>query len=168
VSDSIGRKWQLGTIQLDYAAPERFDLTYVGEDGKSHRPVVLHRAIYGSFERFIAILIEHFAGVFPVWLAPVQVAVVTVADRVNDHARSVADRLTAVGARVMFDDRTGTMQGKIRDASLQKIPYTLVIGDKEVAADQVTVRTFGADAQKTETMAFDAFAARLALDARFP
>jgi threonyl-tRNA synthetase len=168
VSDSLGRKWQLGTIQLDYAAPERFDLTYVGEDGKEHRPVVLHRAIYGSFERFIAILIEHFAGAFPVWLAPVQVAIVTVTDRVNDHARTVASRLAAAGARVMFDDSHGTMQSKVRDASLQKIPYTLVLGDKEVAADAVSVRTFGADQQKTESMSFEAFAQRVALESRFP
>jgi threonyl-tRNA synthetase len=168
VSDSIGRKWQLGTIQLDYAAPERFDLTYVGEDGKPHRPVVLHRAIYGSFERFIAILIEHFAGAFPLWLAPVQVAVVTVTHRVNDHARTVVDRLAAAGVRVMFDDGNGTMQAKVRDASLQKIPYTIVLGDKEVAADQVSVRTFGADQQKMATLTFDAFAQRLALESRFP
>jgi threonyl-tRNA synthetase len=167
VSDSIGRKWQLGTFQLDYAAPERFDLTFVGEDGKPHRPVVLHRAIYGSFERFIAILIEHFAGAFPVWLAPVQVAIVTVTDRVNDHARTVVDRLAAAGVRVMFDDGNGTMQAKVREASLQKIPYTLVIGDKEVAADQVSVRTFGTDQQKMETMAFAAFAERVAAEARF-
>jgi threonyl-tRNA synthetase len=168
VSDSIGRKWQLGTMQLDYAAPERFDLTYVGEDGKPHRPVVLHRAIYGSFERFIAILIEHFAGAFPVWFAPVQVAIVTVTDRVNDHARTVMDRLTAAGIRVTFDDGNGTMQAKVREASIQKIPYTIVIGDKEVASDQVSVRTFGADQQKMATMSFEAFAQRLALESRFP
>jgi len=168
VSDSIGRKWQLGTMQLDYAAPERFDLTYVGEDGKPHRPVVLHRAIYGSFERFIAILIEHFAGAFPVWFAPVQVAIVTVTDRVNDHARTVMDRLAAAGVRVTFDDGNGTMQAKVREASIQKIPYTLVIGDKEVASDQVSVRTFGADQQKMATMSFDEFAQRLALESRFP
>ena len=167
VSDSIGRKWQLGTLQLDYAAPERFDLTYVGEDGKPHRPVVLHRAIYGSFERFIAILIEHFAGAFPLWLAPVQVAIVTVTDRANDHARTVALRLAAAGVRVTFDDGNGMMKAKIRDASLQKIPYTIVLGDKEVASDEVSVRTFGAD-QKLETMPFEAFAQRVALEARFP
>ncbi len=168
VSDSIGRKWQLGTIQLDYAAPERFDLTYVGEDGKPHRPVVLHRAIYGSFERFIAILIEHFAGAFPLWLAPIQVAIVTVTDRVNDHARTIIERLAKLGVRVTFDDSNGTMQAKVREASLQKIPYTLVIGDKEVASDQVSVRTFGADQQKMETLAFEAFAQRVAHESRFP
>ncbi len=168
VSDSIGRKWQLGTIQLDYAAPERFDLTYVGEDGKPHRPVVLHRAIYGSFERFIAILIEHFAGAFPLWLAPVQVAIVAVTDRVNDHARTVRERLATAGVRVMFEDGNGTMQAKVREASLQKIPYTIVIGDKEVTSDQVSVRTFGNDQQKMATMTFEAFGQRLALEARFP
>jgi len=169
VSDSIGRKWQLGTIQLDYAAPERFDLTYVGEDGKNHRPVVLHRAIYGSFERFIAILIEHFAGVFPVWLAPIQVAIVTVTDRVNEHARGVMARLAAAGVRVSFDEKQGMMNAKVRDASLQKIPYTIVLGDKEVASDEVSVRAFGAgDKAKMETMPFAAFAQRLADESRFP
>ena len=169
VSDSIGRKWQLGTMQLDYAAPERFDLTYVGEDGKNHRPVVLHRAIYGSFERFIAILIEHFAGAFPVWFAPIQVAVVTVTDRVNDHARTVVERLAAQGVRVTFDDGNAMMKAKIRDASIQKIPYTIVLGDKEVASDQVSVRTFGGgEQQKMETMSFDAFAQRLAVESKFP
>ncbi|MCE9578793.1 MAG: threonine--tRNA ligase [Deltaproteobacteria bacterium] len=169
VSDSIGRKWQLGTIQLDYAAPERFDLSYIGEDGKEHRPVVLHRAIYGSFERFIAILIEHFAGAFPVWLAPIQVAVVTVTDRVNDHARTVVDRLAAAGVRVSFDDGNGMMKAKVRDASLQKIPYTIVLGDKEVASDEVSVRTFGAaDQQKMATMPFAAFVEKVVAEARFP
>ncbi|MEP6745971.1 MAG: threonine--tRNA ligase, partial [Gemmatimonadota bacterium] len=108
VYDAIGRAWQLGTIQLDFNAPERFALTYVGEDNHPHRPVVIHRAVSGSFERFIAILIEHFAGAFPLWLAPVQVAVVTVTNRVNDHARTVVDRLTAAGVRVMYDDGNGT------------------------------------------------------------
>ncbi len=168
VSDSIGRKWQLGTVQLDYAAPERFDLTYVGEDGKNHRPVVLHRAIYGSFERFIAILIEHFAGAFPVWLAPTQVAIVTVTDRVNPHAHTVVERLAAAGVRVAFDDSNGTMQAKVREASLQKVPYTLVLGDKEVAADTVSVRTFGNEQAKMETMPFAAFVEKLAREARFP
>jgi threonyl-tRNA synthetase len=168
VSDSIGRKWQLGTVQLDYAAPERFDLTYVGEDGKPHRPVVLHRAVYGSFERFIGILIEHFAGAFPLWLAPIQVAIVAVTDRVNDHARSVEQRLAAAGVRVMFDDSHGTMQAKVREASLQKIPYTLVLGDKEVASDQVSVRTFGAEQAKMETMDFAAFAERVIRESQYP
>ncbi|MFN0248953.1 MAG: threonine--tRNA ligase [Kofleriaceae bacterium] len=168
VSDSIGRKWQLGTIQLDYAAPERFDLTYIGEDGKEHRPVVLHRAIYGSFERFIAILIEHFAGAFPVWLAPVQVAVVPVTNRSDEYATKIAARLEARGVRLVCDTSTWTMQAKIRDASLQKIPYTLVVGEKEAAVDQVTVRTFGNEKAKADTMSFDAFADKLAAESRFP
>ena len=168
VSDSIGRKWQLGTIQLDYAAPERFDLSYIGEDGKEHRPVVLHRAIYGSFERFIAILIEHFAGAFPVWLAPVQVAVVPVTDKSDEYATKVRDRLEAKGVRVVCDTSSWTMQAKIRDASLQKVPYTLVVGEKEAAADQVTVRTFGNEKAKADTMSFDAFVDKLALEAKFP
>jgi threonyl-tRNA synthetase len=132
VSDSIGRKWQLGTIQLDYNAPERFDLTYVGDDNKTHRPVVLHRAIYGSFERFIAILIEHFAGAFPAWLAPTQVMVVTVADRQLDYAYQVQKTLLAKGYRAEVDARGLSMQKKIAEAQVHKVPFTLVIGDKEV------------------------------------
>ena len=145
VSDSIGRKWQLGTFQLDYAAPgpDRFDLSYVGEDNHPHRPVVLHRAIYGSFERFIAILIEHYAGAFPVWLAPVQVSLVTVADRQLDYARQVQAQLLARGFRVELDDRGMTMQAKIAVAQVQKIPFTLVIGDKEVEAKAVAPRRYG-------------------------
>ncbi|MBP6627817.1 MAG: threonine--tRNA ligase [Kofleriaceae bacterium] len=168
VSDSIGRKWQLGTIQLDYAAPERFDLTYVGQDGKDHRPVVLHRAIYGSFERFIAILVEHFAGAFPLWLAPIQVALVTVTDRINEYAQGVARRLEAAGARVMFDDGSAHMQAKVREASLQKIPYTLVLGDKEQAADTVSVRTFGNEQAKMVTMSVADFVAKVTAEARLP
>src|ERR1700694_3122245 len=132
VSDSIGRKWQLGTIQLDYAAPERFDLTYAGEDNTEHRPVVIHRAIYGSFERFIAILVEHFAGNFPVWLAPVQARVVTVADRHQEWGREATALLAARGLRVELDESNDKLGAKIRLAQLAKIPYTLVIGDNEV------------------------------------
>jgi len=145
VSDSIGRKWQLGTCQLDYVAAERFDLTYVGEDNKEHRPVVLHRAIYGSFERFIAILIEHFAGAFPTWLAPVQALVVTVADRQMDYAREVADLLTKKGFRVDVDERNLSMQKKIAEAQVQKIPLTLVIGDREVENRAVAPRRYGGE-----------------------
>jgi threonyl-tRNA synthetase len=163
VSDSIGRKWQLGTIQLDYAAPERFDLTYVGDDNHPHRPVVLHRAIFGSFERFIAILIEHFAGAFPVWLAPVQVAIVTVADRQLDYARSVQTQLLAKGFRVEVDDRGMTMQAKIREAQIQKVPFTLVIGDKEVEAKAVAPRRYGGEDLKP--MPFDQFVALLEKEA---
>jgi threonyl-tRNA synthetase len=143
VSDSIGRKWQLGTIQLDYNAPERFDLKYVGEDNTEHRPVVIHRAIYGSFERFIAILIEHFAGNFPTWLAPLQARVVTVADRHQPWAREVVAALEARGVRVDLDDSSDKLGAKIRNAQLEKVPYTLVVGDKEVEGKGVSPRKHG-------------------------
>ena len=141
VTDALGRAWQLGTIQLDYAAPERFDLTYVGEDNAEHRPVVIHRAVSGSLERFIAILIEHFAGAFPLWLAPVQAIVLPIADRHTDYAREVAAALDAAGLRAEVDDRQEKVNYKIREAQLQKIPYMLVVGDKEVAEKAVAVRS---------------------------
>ena len=141
VTDSLGRAWQLGTIQLDYAAPERFDLNYVGEDNAVHRPVVIHRAVCGSFERFIAILIEHFAGAFPLWLSPVQAAVLPIADRHLEYAREVAARLKAVGLRAEVDDRQEKVNYKIREAQLQKIPYMLVVGDRESAEKTVAVRS---------------------------
>lgn len=147
VVDSLGREWQLGTFQVDYNAPERFDLKYVGEDNREHRPVVLHRAIYGSFERFIAILIEHYAGAFPTWLAPVQAIVVTVADRQLPYAQEVANSLNSKGFRAVVDVRSYTMQKKIADAQSQKIPYTLVVGDAEVAARTVAPRPYGKSAQ---------------------
>ena len=142
VLDAIGRSWQLGTFQVDYNAPERFDLTYVGEDNREHRPVVLHRAIYGSFERFIAILIEHYAGAFPLWLAPLQVRIITVADRQAPFAREVEATLAAEGFRVEYDDRGSTMQKKIAEAQTQKIPYTLVLGDREVEQRTVAPRQY--------------------------
>jgi threonyl-tRNA synthetase len=140
VSDSIGRKWQLGTIQLDYNAPERFDLTYVGEDNAEHRPVVLHRAIYGSFERFIAILIEHFAGAFPFWLAPVQAAVLPLSEKFVDYAAEVAKRLRAAGVRCETDQSNDKLGAKIRNAQLRKIPFMLVVGEKEAQAGTVNLR----------------------------
>jgi threonyl-tRNA synthetase len=141
VTDSLGREWQLGTIQLDYEVPKRFDLTYVGEDNADHRPVVIHRAVCGSLERFIAILIEHFAGAFPLWLAPVQATVLPIADRHLDYAREVAAKLDTAGLRVEVDDRKEKVNYKIREAQLQKIPYMLVVGDKEVADRAVAVRS---------------------------
>jgi len=141
VTDAIGRKWQCATIQLDYQIPQRFDLKYIGADNAEHRPVVIHRAIFGSFERFLALLIEHYAGAFPLWLAPVQVAVLPLADRHLEHARSVRARLEAVGLRVELDDRVEKIGYKIREAQLQKVPYMLVLGDREVAEDQVAVRS---------------------------
>ncbi|MER2562411.1 MAG: threonine--tRNA ligase, partial [Myxococcaceae bacterium] len=153
VSDSIGRKWQLGTVQLDYVAAQRFDLNYVGEDNKDHRPVVLHRAIYGSFERFIAILIEHYAGAFPTWLAPTQALVVCVADRQLEFANKVRDQLAAEGFRVEVDDRGLSMQKKIAEAQVQKIPFTLVIGDREVEQNAVAPRRYGGQDLKTMPLA---------------
>lgn len=141
VTDSLGRAWQLGTIQLDYAAPERFDLNYVGEDNADHRPVVIHRAVCGSLERFIAILIEHFAGAFPLWLAPLQVVVLPIADRHLGYARDVAAELDKAGLRVEVDDRQEKVNYKIREAQLQKIPYMLVVGDREAADRAVAVRS---------------------------
>jgi threonyl-tRNA synthetase len=140
VSDSIGRKWQLGTIQLDYNAPERFDLHYVGEDNSMHRPAVLHRAIYGSFERFIAILIEHFAGAFPFWLAPVQVAVLPLSEKFVDYADSVEKQLLDAGLRVETDRSNDKLGAKIRNAQLQKVPFMLVLGEKEASAGTVNLR----------------------------
>jgi threonyl-tRNA synthetase len=141
VTDAIGRKWQCATIQLDYQMPERFDLKYIGADNAEHRPVVIHRAIFGSFERFIALLLEHFAGAFPLWLSPVQVVVLPIADRHMDYARSVRERLQAAGLRVEVDQRQEKIGYKIREAQLQKIPYMLVVGDKEVADGAVSVRS---------------------------
>jgi threonyl-tRNA synthetase len=140
VTDAIGRKWQCATIQLDYQMPERFDLKYVGADNTEHRVVVIHRAIFGSFERFIAILIEHYAGAFPLWLAPVQATVLPIADRHLQYAAFVRDQLQAAGLRVDLDDRQEKINYKIREAQLQKIPYMLVVGDREVENSTVSVR----------------------------
>jgi threonyl-tRNA synthetase len=141
ITDAIGRKWQCATIQLDYQMPERFDLKYVGADNAEHRPVVIHRAIFGSFERFIAILIEHYAGAFPLWLAPVQVTVLPIADRHTEYAESVRAQLTAAGLRAGLDSRQEKIGYKIREAQLQKVPYMLVIGDREAAEGTVAVRS---------------------------
>ena len=141
VTDAIGRKWQCATIQLDYQMPERFDLKYIGADNAEHRPVVIHRAIFGSFERFIGILIEHYAGAFPLWLAPVQAIVLPISDRHMDYAVTVRDRLKGAGLRVDLDERQEKIGYKIREAQLQKIPYMLVVGDRESAEGTVSVRT---------------------------
>ena len=160
VTDSIGRAWQLGTIQLDYNAPERFDLSYTGEDNAPHRPVVIHRAVSGSFERFIAILIEHFAGAFPVWLAPEQLRVIPVAPDYDAAARGLVDRLAAEGIRVTLDSRNETLNRRIREGELAKVPYMAVIGRREAEEGTVALRTRGAGA-KQEILTVDAFAARL-------
>jgi threonyl-tRNA synthetase len=140
MTDSIGRSWQLGTVQLDYQMPDRFDLQYTGADNAEHQPVMIHRALFGSFERFIGILIEHYAGEFPVWLAPVQTIVLPIADRHADYAASVAARLREGGARTELDDRSESLGRRIRDAEIRKIPYILVAGDREVETGQVSLR----------------------------
>ncbi|PYR48966.1 MAG: threonine--tRNA ligase [Acidobacteria bacterium] len=140
ITDAIGRKWQCATIQLDYMMPERFNLTYVGADNSEHRVVVIHRAIFGSFERFIAILIEHYAGAFPLWLAPVQVVVLPIADRHLEYAQSVVAALKKAGIRTELDGRQEKIGYKIREAQLQKIPYMLVVGDREQDRAEVAVR----------------------------
>jgi threonyl-tRNA synthetase len=140
VKDALGREWQTTTIQFDFNLPERFDMTYVGEDGREHRPYVVHRALLGSIERFFGVLIEHYAGAFPVWLAPVQATVIPIADRHNDYAHEVAAGLKAAGLRVEVDDSSNRMQAKIRDAQLQKVPYMLVVGNREMESGAVAVR----------------------------
>ena len=155
LSDSLGRTWQCGTIQLDSQLPERFELEYVGEDGAKHRPVMIHRVVLGSIERFIGVITEHFGGAFPTWLAPVQVKVMPITDRSRDYAKSVADRLDAAGVRVECDFRNEKIGYKIREAQSKKIPYMLVIGDKEAENGTVSVRTrSGGD---KGAMALDAF-----------
>jgi threonyl-tRNA synthetase len=140
VTDAIGRPWQLGTIQLDYALPERFKLSYIGSDNGEHQPVMIHRAILGSLERFIGIIIEHFAGAFPVWLAPVQASVLPLSEKFLDYGRETAGKLRGAGLRIETDESNEKLGAKIRDAQLRKIPYMLVVGEKEVAAGTVSVR----------------------------
>ncbi len=165
VEDSIGRLWQLGTIQLDYNAPERFDLTYTGEDNAEHRPVVIHRAVCGSFERFIAILIEHFAGAFPTWLAPEQVRVLPITDDLADAATAVVERMLAAGIRATMDSSSTTLNYRIREGELMKVPYMAVIGKREAEGDSVAVRVRG-EGKKQEIMAVDAFIAHLGEEIR--
>lgn len=154
LQDSIGRTWQCGTIQLDFQMPQRFELEYVGEDGEKHRPIMIHRAIFGSIERFIGILIEHFAGKFPVWLSPVQVKVLTITDRTKKYAESVCDMLKERGIRVELDARNEKIGYKIREAKLEKVPYVLVVGDKEAEDGTVNVNKRGVE-EKTTVRAED-------------
>lgn len=140
IRDAIGRKWQLGTVQVDYVMPERFDLTYVGSDNEKHRPVIIHRAPFGSMERFTSILIEHFAGDFPVWLSPEQVRILPISDGQNEYANQCANQLREIGVRLTVDDRSEQIGGKIRDAETSKTPYMLIIGAKELEAGTVSVR----------------------------
>ncbi len=164
MTDSLGRSWQLGTVQLDYLQPERFGLVYTGADNVEHRPVMIHRALMGSYERFIGILLEHVGGELPVWLAPVQAIVLPIADRHLDYATGVQTRLVRAGVRAEVDDRTESVGRKIRDAELRKIPYMLVVGDREAERDEVSVREHhGEDAGKTTV---EAFAERVADETR--
>jgi threonyl-tRNA synthetase len=160
MTDSIGRSWQLGTVQLDYYMPEQFDLTYTGADNADHRPVMIHRALMGSFERFIGILIEHYAGEFPLWLAPVQALVLPIADRHVDYARRVESDLHAAGLRVEVDDRAESVGKKIREGELRKAPYMLVVGDKEQESGALAVRRHGEG--DLGTMSLDEFSERTA------
>jgi threonyl-tRNA synthetase len=162
VTDSLGRAWQLGTIQLDYAAPERFGLAYVGEDNAEHRPVVIHRAVSGSFERFIAILIEHFAGAFPTWLAPEQVRVLPISEEQAGVAAAVVERMLDAGLRASLDARSETLKYRIAEGARMKTPYMCVIGRREAEADQVAVNTRGAgEKQKPAPVGVDEFIARV-------
>ena len=145
VSDALGREWQLGTIQLDFSLPERFDLEYVAEDGSRQRPVVIHKAMLGSIERFLGVLIEHYGGAFPAWLAPVQATVIPIADRHLEYATHVQQQLSSNGLRVEIDARSERMNAKVRDAQLQKVPYMLIVGDKEVEQGAVAVRLRSGD-----------------------
>lgn len=140
IKDALGREHQCSTIQVDFNEPERFDITYIGEDGKAHRPIMIHRALLGSLERFFAVLVEHYAGAFPLWLAPVQVVLLPIADRHQEYAYSVAEKLKSLGLRVTVDVRNEKTGYKIREAQVQKIPYMLVVGDREVEQGQVSVR----------------------------
>jgi len=158
--DALKREWQLGTVQVDFLLPERFELEYTGEDGQKHRPVMIHRAPFGSMERFVGILIEHFNGAFPAWLAPVQAMVIPIADRHVEYARAVAAQLAETGIRAEVDDSSERMNKKIREAQLQKIPYMLVVGDKESEAGAVAVRT--RDNEDRGAQPVDAFVAELA------
>jgi threonyl-tRNA synthetase len=152
VTDAIGRKWQCATIQLDYQMPERFGLKYIGADNAEHCPVVIHRAIFGSFERFIAILIEHYAGAFPVWLAPVQAMLIPIADRHAEYCQHLKERLGSAGMRVEIDSSVERMQAKIRNAQMQKIPYMLVVGDREQEQGAVAVRLRSGEDLKTKSV----------------
>ncbi len=143
IEDAIGRTWQTATIQLDFAMPERFNLEYIGENGKQKRPVMIHRVIFGSIERFIGILTEHFAGAFPIWLAPVQAIVLPISDKHIEYAKKNFEELQAAGVRVEFDQRNETIGRKIREAEIQKIPYMLIVGDKEIGSNKIATRKYG-------------------------
>jgi threonyl-tRNA synthetase len=164
--DAIGRLWQLSTVQFDFNLPARFELEYVGEDGERHQPVMVHRALFGSVERFFGVLIEHYAGAFPLWLAPVQVGLVPIAERHNDYGKKLAEQLKAAGLRVELDSRNEKMNAKIRDLTMQKIPYLLVFGDKEQEAGAVSVRVRGKGDQGSMPLADFLAKAKTILDSK--
>jgi threonyl-tRNA synthetase len=164
LKDGIGRVWQCGTMQVDFFMPERLGAEYVGDDNARHTPVMLHRAIVGSMERFLGILIEHHAGAFPLWLAPIQMAVLSITERQADYARSVTEKLLKQGFRAISDLRNEKISYKIREHSLQKLPYQLVVGDKEMQAGTVAVRTRGGE--DLGAMSLEAFTARLLSEAK--
>ena len=162
LQDSIGRTWQCGTIQLDMQLPEKFNCEYTGEDGQKHRPVMIHRVVYGSIERFIGILIEHFAGSFPVWMAPNQVRVMPITDKQQAYAKEVNDKLFELGYRTQLDDRNEKIGKKIREAQVQKVPFMLIVGEKEAESGTVAVRQrHGGD---LGAMTLDDFIARMQKD----
>ena len=154
IQDSLGRTWQCGTIQLDYQLPGRFDLEFTGADGEKHTPVMIHRVVFGSVERFIGVITEHYAGAFPLWLSPVQAVVMPITDRVAGYAQEVADKLSAAGLRVETDLRNEKINYKIREHQAQKVPYMVIVGDKEAEAGTVSVRTRSGDQSVEETQAF--------------
>jgi threonyl-tRNA synthetase len=157
IKDALGRTWQLTTIQFDFNVPERFDLAYVGEDGERHRPYMVHRALLGSIERFFGILVEHYAGAFPVWLAPVQVKMIPIVDDHVPYAESVAEELRAAGLRVEVDDSSDRMGAKIRNAQMEKVPYMLIVGGREIENEEVNLRLRNEEVKGA--MSVDAFIA---------
>src|SRR5919201_2573600 len=163
-ADAIGRPWQLTTVQADFGLPERFEMEYVGEDNQRHRPLMIHRATLGTLERFTAVLIEHYAGAFPLWLAPEQVRLVPVAERHNEGAQALAAKLRDAGFRVEVDESRETVPKKVRDAQVMRVPYTLVVGDREVETGTVAVRD--RDGNETRDVSLDLFLELAAEEAR--
>lgn len=163
VKDCLDRTWQCGTIQLDFQMPEKFDLSYIGEDGQKHRPVMVHRVVYGSIERFIALLTEHYAGAFPAWLAPIQVRILPISERHHEYAKSLVSRLNELDIRVESDERKEKIGYKIREAQTEKIPYTLLVGDQEADSNMVAVRRYG-QGDAGEKMSVDEFSALIQED----
>jgi threonyl-tRNA synthetase len=166
LKDALGRLWQGPTIQCDFNMPERFDVTYVGEDGKEHRAIMIHRVVLAGIERFLGLLIEHYAGAFPVWLAPVQARVLPITERALEYGRQVRDRLVAAGLRAELDDSQGTLSAKVRDAEMMRLPYMLVVGDRE--AEQGTVAVRHREEGDLGPQSLEAFMTRLCAESQPP